>query len=67
MTTPSENTVVYKEPEHKEVVDELDAELEALLKTDPSKGLSDAEVSERLAKFGKNGKDRVRCLICRIA
>eukprot|EP00842_Homolaphlyctis_polyrhiza_P001220 jgi/Hompol1/2099/HPOL_002181-RA len=39
---------------HVEVADAIDAELEALLGTDPSKGLTDAEVSERLAKFGKN-------------
>ncbi|KAI8929515.1 hypothetical protein BC831DRAFT_443933 [Entophlyctis helioformis] len=39
---------------HVEVSDAIDAELELLLQTDPSKGLTDDEVRERLAKFGQN-------------
>ncbi|RKO83329.1 E1-E2 ATPase-domain-containing protein, partial [Blyttiomyces helicus] len=39
---------------HVEVTDELEPELEALLHTDISKGLTDAEVDERLLKFGRN-------------
>ncbi|KAL2913885.1 hypothetical protein HK105_206619 [Polyrhizophydium stewartii] len=42
------------EHDHVEVADAIDAELEQLLQTDPLKGLTDAEVQERLAKFGKN-------------
>ena len=45
----------FKEPEHKEVVDEIDPEYEKLLQTEPLQGLSDKEVEERLARFGKNG------------
>jgi hypothetical protein len=33
---------------------ELDAELEKLLQTDTSKGLTDQEVADRLIQFGKN-------------
>jgi hypothetical protein len=40
---------------HVEVNDELDAELEKLLQTPPLEGLTDAQVAERLAQFGKNG------------
>ncbi|KAH6573871.1 hypothetical protein BASA62_002714 [Batrachochytrium salamandrivorans] len=39
---------------HVEVSDAIDAELELLIQTNPSKGLTDAEVQERLAKFGTN-------------
>jgi hypothetical protein len=39
-----------------EVVDILEPELEALLKTEPMAGLTDKEVNDRLAQFGKNGK-----------
>ena len=41
---------------HVEVADAIDAELEQLIQTNPSKGLTDAEVEERLAKFGPNGE-----------
>lgn len=41
--------------EHKEVADEIDAEYEKLLQTDPSIGLSDEEAAARLEKFGPNG------------
>ncbi|KAJ3321218.1 hypothetical protein HDU76_000131, partial [Blyttiomyces sp. JEL0837] len=40
---------------HVEVKDELDPELEKLLQTEPLKGLTTAQVQERIAKFGKNG------------
>jgi len=43
-----------KEAVHVEVTEELDPELEKLLQTEPLKGLTDAEVEERIAKFGKN-------------
>ncbi|KAJ3095408.1 hypothetical protein HDU97_006990 [Phlyctochytrium planicorne] len=39
---------------HVEVKEEIDAELERLLQTDPRKGLTTAEVHERLEKFGRN-------------
>lgn len=35
--------------------DELDPELEAQLQTEPLKGLTDAEVEERLIQWGHNG------------
>jgi hypothetical protein len=43
-----------KIPEHKEVVAELDAELEGLLQTPPLEGLTDQEVKARLLQFGTN-------------
>ncbi|KAJ3250298.1 hypothetical protein HK103_003638, partial [Boothiomyces macroporosus] len=46
--------------EHKEVADEIDAEYEKLLQTDPSKGLSDEEAAARLEKFGPNELPEVR-------
>ncbi|KAI9096665.1 hypothetical protein DFS34DRAFT_581197 [Phlyctochytrium arcticum] len=45
---------VPAEEHHVEVVDELDAELEALLQTPPLEGLSDAEAKRRLEQFGPN-------------
>jgi hypothetical protein len=41
--------------EHIEVSEELDADLEKLLKTNPSEGLTNAQVEERLLTFGRNG------------
>ncbi len=41
---------------HVEVTDELDAELEALLQTNPSEGLTDEDAKARLEKFGLNGE-----------
>jgi hypothetical protein len=41
--------------EHVEIIDELDAELEKLLQTNPLEGLTDAQVAERLQHFGRNG------------
>lgn len=35
--------------------DDISPELELLLQTDTSKGLTDAEVESRLAQFGPNG------------
>lgn len=46
--------VQFEEHEHVEHEDEISPELELLLHTDPSTGLTDAEVSERTAKFGLN-------------
>ena len=48
-----EDTVVAEEAQ--EVTDVLDPEYEKLLQTDPSKGLTDKQVAERLEKFGPNG------------
>lgn len=42
--------------EHVEVTDDIEPELEKLLHTDTSQGLSDGEAEERLAKFGPNGE-----------
>eukprot|EP00842_Homolaphlyctis_polyrhiza_P004157 jgi/Hompol1/4742/HPOL_000499-RA len=39
---------------HIEVTEQLEPELEALLLTEPTKGLSDADVEARLEKFGRN-------------
>ncbi|KAL2919598.1 hypothetical protein HK105_200510 [Polyrhizophydium stewartii] len=39
---------------HIEVTDQIDPELEKLLQTVPTKGLSDQEAEERLAMFGRN-------------
>ncbi|KAJ1564598.1 plasma membrane H+-ATPase, partial [Cladochytrium tenue] len=39
---------------HVEVADEVDAELELLLQTDPQSGLTDSEAGERLERFGRN-------------
>lgn len=59
------HTIVLKEDvkdeaadakEHKSIAETIDPEYENLLQTDPSKGLTDAEVEERMARFGKNGK-----------
>ncbi|PVV03899.1 hypothetical protein BB560_001613 [Smittium megazygosporum] len=46
--------VEFEEQEHHEHKEEISPELEALLHTDPLKGLTTAEHNERLAKFGKN-------------
>lgn len=56
-TTPphnnNESIPLTKMPE-KEWKDEISPDLERLLDTQPTYGLTDAQVSERLAKFGKN-------------
>jgi H+-transporting ATPase len=46
--------VKMEEHIHVEVEDAIDPELEKLLHTDPLKGLTDAEVQERLVQFGPN-------------
>ncbi|KAJ3102015.1 hypothetical protein HK100_004437, partial [Physocladia obscura] len=43
-----------EEAVHVEVADDIPPELEALLHTEPLQGLTDAEVAERIAKFGLN-------------
>src|SRR6266498_3782607 len=42
------------EHEHVEVADEIPPELEALLQTDTTTGLTTAEAQERLIQFGRN-------------
>ncbi|KAI8372448.1 plasma-membrane proton-efflux P-type ATPase [Blakeslea trispora] len=44
----------FEDHEHVEHEDEISPELELLLHTDPSTGLTSAEVAERLEKFGPN-------------
>ena len=44
-----------KEDKKKATGEEVDAELELLIQTDPTKGLFDEEVAIRLETFGKNG------------
>jgi plasma-membrane proton-efflux P-type ATPase len=46
--------VQFEEHEHVEHEDEISPELELLLHTDPSTGLTGAEVAERVEKFGLN-------------
>ncbi|OZJ01961.1 hypothetical protein BZG36_05130 [Bifiguratus adelaidae] len=46
--------VEFEEQEHHEHTDEISPELEALLHTDPAHGLTEEEVAERRAKFGRN-------------
>ncbi|KAJ3113071.1 hypothetical protein HDU96_003814 [Phlyctochytrium bullatum] len=48
------STVKMQEAVHVEVADEIDPELAKYLDTEPLQGLSDAQVQERLAKFGHN-------------
>ncbi|KAI1313462.1 hypothetical protein EDD11_002522 [Mortierella claussenii] len=52
--THTKGKLEVEEAEHHEHKDEISAELEALLQTDPKKGLTTAEVAERLARFGPN-------------
>lgn len=55
--SPLTPQVEDKQKPNEEPSDEkFDPDYEALLQTDPSKGLSDAQVTERLARFGPNGK-----------
>ncbi|KAF9158939.1 hypothetical protein DFQ26_007089 [Actinomortierella ambigua] len=46
--------VEFEEIAHKEHVDEISPELEALLHTDPTTGLDDAEADRRRETFGRN-------------
>jgi hypothetical protein len=55
MLTLGKDKVVAPAEVHVEVTDEIEPELEKLLHTPPLQGLSDAQVSERLAQFGPNG------------
>ncbi|KAI8367216.1 plasma-membrane proton-efflux P-type ATPase [Choanephora cucurbitarum] len=48
------NRVEFEEHEHIEHEDEISPELELLLHTDPSHGLTSTEVQERQAKYGLN-------------
>ena len=61
---PQENVPqdkVVENHEHVEVILEEDPEfMKTYLSTDPSKGLTDAEVQERLIKFGKNELPEVK-------
>ncbi|KAJ1749898.1 hypothetical protein LPJ79_003335 [Coemansia sp. RSA 1821] len=50
----NEKEAQFEDHQHVEVSEELPPELEALLQTEPLKGLSEAEVAERTARFGKN-------------
>ncbi|KAL1919802.1 uncharacterized protein VTP21DRAFT_1733 [Calcarisporiella thermophila] len=49
-----EGGVEFEHVEHHEHEDEISPELEELLHTDPTKGLTSEEAAERLAKFGRN-------------
>ncbi|KAJ3267654.1 hypothetical protein HDV01_004521 [Terramyces sp. JEL0728] len=43
---------------HDPHADVIDEEVLKLIQTDPKHGLTDAEVEERLAKWGRNGNDQ---------
>ncbi|ORY05772.1 plasma-membrane proton-e [Basidiobolus meristosporus CBS 931.73] len=60
MTANEEKKVQLEEHAHQEMAEEISPELEAFLHTDPSKGLTTAEVTERLAKFGPNQLTEVK-------
>ncbi|ORZ27390.1 H(+)-ATPase [Lobosporangium transversale] len=49
-----------EEHEHHEHTDQISPELEALLHTDPTQGLSDEEVGKRKAEFGPNELKEVK-------
>ncbi|KAG0294620.1 hypothetical protein BGZ96_000814 [Linnemannia gamsii] len=53
-TAPTKGKLEVEETEHHEHKDEISPELEALLQTNPKYGLTEAEVAERLARFGPN-------------
>ncbi|CAG8484979.1 13284_t:CDS:2, partial [Dentiscutata heterogama] len=50
----NEKPVELIEHKHVENVEELSEELEELIKTDPSKGLTSEEAKDRLERFGRN-------------
>ncbi|KAJ2078004.1 hypothetical protein H4R24_004777 [Coemansia sp. RSA 988] len=52
--TANEKQAEFEDHQHVDVAEELSPELEALLQTEPLKGLASSEVEERTAKFGKN-------------
>ncbi|CAM0138675.1 hypothetical protein VKS41_008406 [Umbelopsis sp. WA50703] len=49
-----EKGVEFEEIHHEEHLDDIEPELEALLHTNPTKGLTSHEVAERTARFGRN-------------
>ena len=52
--------LLVEEQEHHEHKDQISPELEVLLHTDPTQGLTDLEVEERLAQFGPNELKEIR-------
>jgi len=52
--------VEIEEAVHESHEDEISPELEELLHTDPSKGLNEQEIAERLARFGRNELTEVK-------
>ncbi|KAK9692883.1 hypothetical protein K7432_014154 [Basidiobolus ranarum] len=54
MTKEEAKKVELEEHKHQEMAEEISPELEALLHTDPSKGLTSAEVTQRVEQFGRN-------------
>ncbi|KAL1923677.1 uncharacterized protein VTP21DRAFT_8657 [Calcarisporiella thermophila] len=61
--SPKENGeggVQFEEQSHMEHTDEIPPELEDLLHTDPSTGLTSQEVAERLMRFGRNELPEVK-------
>ncbi|CAJ0904701.1 17398_t:CDS:1, partial [Entrophospora sp. SA101] len=52
--TKEKSNVEIIEQKHVEVSEDIPPELEALLHTDPSKGLTAEEARQRLEQFGKN-------------
>ncbi|KAI9294259.1 H(+)-ATPase [Neoconidiobolus thromboides FSU 785] len=54
MATENKEEVQFTEHKHEEAEDVISPELEALLHTDTTKGLTTAEFQERLEKFGRN-------------
>ncbi|KAK9692884.1 hypothetical protein K7432_014155 [Basidiobolus ranarum] len=54
MSANDEKKAQLEEHAHQEMAEEISPELEALLHTDPSKGLTSAEITQRLQQFGPN-------------
>lgn len=54
MTDEKKGGVEFEEHKHVEHEDDISPELELLLHTDPSRGLTSTEVEERQARFGMN-------------
>ncbi|KAF9437603.1 hypothetical protein BGZ76_000060 [Entomortierella beljakovae] len=53
-TETQKGKLEVEEAEHHEHADEISPDLEALLHTDPAKGLTTAEAAERFTRFGPN-------------
>lgn len=51
---PHHNETIPLNPIEKEWKDQISPELEIYLETEPTFGLTDTQVADRLAKFGKN-------------